>query len=102
MDKIHRGKLNNWQVHTLTVDMDQVIQVYPKMKDVKVLQIVTGTITDDTSGKLRDYDHCRTSLVVNIDRENSVLTTLNSEYSLGVEGNDTVPDLGNDVLTLFY
>ena len=104
MNKIHRGKFNNWQVHTLSVDelRDQLNEIYPELVDVKVLQVITGTITDDTSGKLNDYDHCRSSFVINIDRENGKLETLNSVYDLGLEGNDVIPDLGNGVLSVFY
>ena len=102
MDKIYKGKLHNWQVHTLVYDMDKITQLYPELEG-KELSVVTGTVTDDPTGKRSDYDHCRTSLVLTIDRENGKLVTLSSEYDLGLEGNDVVGgDLGNSVMTLFY
>ena len=103
MQKIHRGKLHNWQVHTLTFDKEMVDNIYPAMKDVEVYQVISGTITDDTTGKRNDYDHCRTSFVINIDRENSKLETLSSIYDLGLEGNDVLPkDMGNAIMNVFY
>jgi len=100
--KVNRGKLNNWQTHTIDYPEDVVVGMYPQLKG-KDFVIVTGSITDDPSGKRINNDHCRTSFVLTIDRENGILETLNSVYELGIEGGDVLGvDLGNGVLSLFY
>jgi len=100
--KTYRGKLNNWQTHTIKVPGDQISQYFPDLIG-KDLIIVTGYITDDPTNKRNDYDHCRTSFVLTIDRDRGILTTLNSTYELGKEGGDVLGgDMGNAILGLFY
>lgn len=107
--KPYRGILNNWQVHHLDFKREDVIALYPEMEDIKEFIVITGTITDDPTGKYKDGHHYRSSLVVDLDRDGHHLETLNSLLHLGEEGGDVVcnpitgeKDMGNDVLNLFY
>ena len=90
----------NWQTHRLTLEDETLRKV--KEEGCQPI-IVTGTIVEDPTGKFRPGWHFRSTLVKEIDRENGILVTRTKTYKLeGEEGTDIVPDLGNNVLSLFY
>jgi hypothetical protein len=97
--KVFRGTIKDWTVHNLSVAEKQIHSKYGEGKPM----IITGTVFGDPTGRRRDGDHVRTSIVVKLDRDNKSLETLNSIYNLsGKEGSDVVPPLGDAVLALFY
>lgn len=97
----HTKVIRDWQVHKLSFTKAQINKVYPGM-DLQPM-VVTGTIVEDPSGKLKPGNHTRTSLVKKLDRKTKTLITKNSIYKLeGKEGNDVMPNLGDAVLNIFY
>lgn len=98
MKKIYRGKLNNWVIHNITLPESE-IEKYPSSLKGKQLRVITGIITEDNSGKLDDYDFCRTSFILTLDEKEGMIETLNSIYSLG-EKNEKGIDCGNDCIYL--
>ena len=101
MKKKYGGVITNWQVHNLTFTKKQLEQVHPGKKTKPM--VITGTITEDPTGRFEVGHHVRTSLVVKLDRKKGRVETLNTVYDLrGEEGKDVLPDLKNGVLQIFY
>jgi hypothetical protein len=106
------GTIDNWQLHNLSYTQEQLEEAYPN-ENLKPM-VFTGTVVEDAVGRWKKGNHMRSSLIVNIDRENGVIETRNTMYKVLEEGGDTVsedmadllqkdtPDLGNDVLGIFY
>ena len=42
------------------------------------------------------------SYICSIDREKGIIETMNTIYKVIDEGNDELPDLGNNILDVFY
>ena len=110
--KIYRGTIENWQLHTLDFDINDVYNLYPqtyeyglKKDDIKV---ITGNIYNDPSERWNDGDHYRSSIILKLNRDINRVITLNTILTLGKEGVTVCnvftgePDMGNDVLNLFY
>ena len=99
-----KSVITNWQTHTLSLSegtLNEVLRTFPDLKD-KPIMVFTGTIVKKYYGHLNEGDHTRSSLILKIDRDRGLIKTRNSIYKVINEGNDVVPDLGNNVLNLFY
>lgn len=95
------GIITNWQVHTLSSTKEQIDKVYPG-QNAKPL-VVTGTVVEDPIGRWKPGFHMKTSLVVKLDRKKGTVETLNTIYKLtGKEGGDVLPNLGDNIRSLFY
>ncbi|MCK5312749.1 MAG: hypothetical protein KAJ62_11600 [Desulfobacteraceae bacterium] len=100
------GQIRNWQLHHLTVDdsiKEQFIKINPEV-DANNVMILTGTVVDDPTGRWRPGHHFRSTFIVNLDRKNNTVETLNTIYHVDpdTENMDVMPDLGNEVLKIFY
>lgn len=95
------GTIKNWQIHTLSLTEEQLNKMYPGEKTKPM--IISGTVVEDPLGRWQSGYHMRTSLVVNLDRKANKVETLNTIYKLeGIEGNDVIPDLGDNIVNIFY
>lgn len=95
------GIIKDWQVHTLSLTEEQLNKAYPGQKAKPM--IISGTVVEDPVGRWEPGNHMRTSLIVNLDKKEGTVETLNTIYKLtGKEGNDVLPNLGNAILNVFY
>ncbi len=99
MDKKYGGVVTNWQIHDLKFVTDAIENVYPGTGAQSM--VFTGTIVKD-SPKWPDGYHMRSSLIVDINEDRTVIETLNTIYHMENEGNDILPELGNAVLNITY
>ena len=101
MRKKDGGTIRDWQIHKLTISQEAIEEMYPGQKAKPM--IISGTVVEDKLGRWRPGDHMRTSLVCKLNREKGYVETLNTRYKLkGKENNDVLPNLGNNVLDIFY
>lgn len=101
--KKNGGKITNWQLHHLTLDdkhKEKLKKVYPEIKIEPM--VFTGTVVKDVIGRWEPGFHMRSTLIVSLDREKGIIETVNTLYKVINEGNDIFPDIGNDVLKIFY
>jgi len=107
------GTIDNWQTHTLSIKQETIDKVYPGENLTPM--VFTGTnVSENGVGKWMAGNHMRSSLIVNIDRENGVIETRNTIYKVLTEGGDETstdmaeilgkdgPDLGDAVMGIFY
>jgi len=95
------GTIKNWQIHTLSLTEEQLNKAYPGQKAKPM--IISGTVVEDPVGRWEPGNHMRTSLIVNLDKKEGTVETLNTIYKLtGKECNDVLPNLGNAILNIFY
>ena len=100
------GNITYWQIHNIIVpeeDEDDFIKAFPELEGKKV-QMFTGTVVDEPTGRWNPGDHMRSTYIVEFDRETGTVETLNTIYHLDMktEGLDSFPDLGNKVLFIYY
>lgn len=92
--------INHWRLHHLSFSQKQINAIYPNEKFMPL--IFTGYIVNDVKGRWSKGDHMRSSLILKYDKETGMVYTRNSVYLLtGIE-DDVLPDMGNNVLKLFY
>ena len=101
------GQISHWQIHNLDLTdvlTEELKKVYPDICYDPNPMIVTGTVVDDPSGRWQPGHHFRSSYIVKIDREAHTIETQNTiyHYDPDTEGQDSMPDLGNGVLGVFY
>jgi len=106
MDKKDGGKIKNWQLHHLKYDeslREEFETIEPRV-DFDNIMMVTGTVVNEPTGRWKPGNHFRSSMIINIDREENIIETLNTIYHFDpeTEGQDRMPDLGNGVLGIFY
>jgi len=95
------GIIENWQIHNLSLTEEQINKAYPGQKAKPM--IISGTVIEDPIGRWKPGNHMRTSLIVNLDKKEGTVETLNTIYKLtGKEGKDVLPNLGNAILNVFY
>jgi hypothetical protein len=92
--------IEHWRLHHLTFDQKEIDKIYPNEKLMPLM--FTGNVVNDVKGRWVKGDHMRSSLIIKYDKETGIVHTRNSKYLLmGIE-DDVLPDMGNDVLKLFY
>jgi len=107
-EKKDGGKIKNWQLHHLTFEEGQqesFNKIYPELKEHDIEPMMfTGTIVEDPVGRWESGWHMRSSLIVKLDRKEGIIETLNTIYhvDMDTENQDSMPDLGNGVLEIFY
>jgi len=105
MAKKDGGIVKNWQLHILyddEVSAKKAKDVHPNM-GVDKLMVFTGTVVDDPTGRWLPGYHMRSTLVLNHDTETGIVETLNTMYKLeGPGDNDVIPDMGKEVMNIFY
>ena len=95
------GVIKDWQIHTLSFTEEQIDRVYPG-KNAKPF-VITGTVVEDPLDRWKPGFHMKTSFIVKLDRKKGIVETLNTIYKLiGKEGNDVLPNLGDNIVNLFY
>lgn len=97
--KTFRGTIRNWQLHTLSDNLDLLKSYHPEATTDKIYMI-TGTIVEDPTGRRKPGDHTRTSVVVKL--SDNHVETANSFYNLQDKGGDIFNDLGMKVAAIFY
>lgn len=99
------GIIEKWQLHHLSVPEGYEGDFKERFPDVIFPPIMfTGTVKEDPTGRWESGFHMRSTYIVNLDRETGICETQNTIYKLDMktEGQDTLKDLGNDVLKIFY
>jgi len=101
------GTIKNWQLHHLTIPGGEENQkLFAEYNPTAMLDpgpiMFSGTVVDDPAGRWRPGFHMRSSYIVSIDREKGIIETQNTVYRVIEEGGDVLPDLGNDILKIFY
>ena len=101
------GLLKDWQLHTFAIgEVAQEIKDREKLNGhnitTDVIYVMTGTVVEDPTGRWDIGDSVRSSIIVNIDRENNVVETFNTMYNVINEGNGAIPDLGADIAFMFF
>jgi hypothetical protein len=97
--------IRNWQLHHLTVPTKskKLLQKrYPNALLDPGPMIFTGTVVNDSAGRWAKGFHMRSSLITSINRKKGIIKTQNTVYNVVDEGGDVFPDIGNDVLKIFY
>ncbi len=108
MEKKNGGKIKNWQLHHLTLSEGQeesFNKMYPELKDAGLKPMMfTGTVVEDPLKRWKVGWHMRSSLIIKIDRKEGIIETLNTIYEVDMktENQDSLPDLGNNALDIFY
>ena len=101
MAKKYTGIIKDWQVHTLSLTKKEIDKVYPGKTILPM--IISGTVVKDNKGRWPPGYNMQTSLVCRLDRKKGEVETLNSLYKLeGKENNDVIPNLGTNILNIFY
>lgn len=100
------GLIRNWQLHRITVPKkgrSQFKSVFPTV-DINNVLVVTGTVVNEPTGRWNPGDHFRSTYIVKLDRKNKTIETCNTIYHFdpNTEKQDSMPDLGNNVLNIFY
>ena len=101
------GLIRNWQLHHLTLPAiegfeAQFIATFPSvLLDPGPLKF-SGTVVEDSAGRYKPGWHMISSYICSIDRERGVIETINTIYKVIAEGNDELPDMGNDILNVLY
>ncbi len=101
------GLIRNWQLHHLTLPNvkgleNKFLTTFPGvLLDPGPLKF-SGTVVEDTAGRYEPGWHMISSYICSIDRKRGVIETLNSIYMVIDEGNDELPDMGNDILNITY
>ncbi len=101
------GLIRNWQLHHLILPdieglEDNFLATFPGvLLDPGPLKF-SGTVVEDSAGRYEPGWHMISSYICSIDRERGVIETLNSIYMVIDEGNDELPDMGNDILNISY
>ncbi len=98
-------KIKNYQIHNITVPkagIEMFKEMFPSV--IYPPMILTGTVKEDVSGRWQIGNHMRSTYITVLDRQNNIIETMNSIYEINPEeeGKDVVPQMGNDVLNLFY
>lgn len=94
MSKKYGGKIINWQLHTLSQELDKTNPLHANI-EIDKLMLFTGIVEEDPTGRWEPGYHMRSSLIVNFDKEKGRIETLNTIYDvIGEEGD---PFLGGDV-----
>ena len=106
------GTIDNYQIHNLSCTQEDIEKIYPG-QNAKPM-VFTGTVVKSPSGKLNKYNHMRSSLIVEINREKGIIETRNTMYKILNEGNDQVSDnmskmlgketsdCGDAIMSIFY
>lgn len=104
MSKKFGGTIKNWQLHTLLQgeeNMKKAREHFPEIKTDKVYKM-SGTVVEDPLGRWEAGFHMISSMIVNIDREEGIVETINTIYKVQDEGNDALGDMGPDISRIFY
>ena len=101
------GTIKNWQLHTIVKadDEEKMMKMRELAPDIMTenAYIFTGTVVEDPTGRFEDGWSFKSSVVVNIDRENGIIETRNSIYKVQDEGNDyTGGDLGPAAMGIYF
>ncbi len=104
VDKIFRGTITAWQLHHLSVPQEVLDELTAQLNQERILPlIITGTVLNDSSGRMEPGWHMRTSPLTMLDETEGYCESRTSIYRLdGENGNDVMPDLSDGVLTIFY
>ncbi|MES9964552.1 MAG: hypothetical protein ABW116_13535 [Candidatus Sedimenticola sp. 20ELBAFRAG] len=102
--KVFRGTITGWQLHHLSMPQEKLDQLMKEREEEKILPlIITGTVKEDPSGRMEVGWHMRTSPLTFLSEEEGYCETRFSVYRLeGSNGSDIMPDMGDQVLGLFY
>jgi len=101
------GLIRNWQLHHLTLPdiegfEEQFLTTFPSaLLDPGPLKF-SGTVVEDSAGRYKPGWHMISSYICSIDRVRGVIETMNTIYKVIDEGNDELPDMGNDILNVLY
>ncbi len=69
-----------------------------------ILVAAAGNVVDDPTGRWQPGFHMRSTYIISLNRKTGRVETLNTVYDLDMktEGQDSMPDLGNKALGIFY
>lgn len=97
------GIIKNWQFHRLSVTKEYANEKYNL--DIKTDQVMmfSGTVVEDFTGRWQPGYHMRSSIIIDYDPETGMCETKNTLYILqGEENADCLPDLGDNILKVYY
>ena len=101
------GLIRNWQLHRLILPdikgfEEKFLVAFPGvLLDPGPLKF-SGTVIEDSAGRYKPGWHMISSYICSIDRERGVIETMNTVYKVIDEGDDELPDMGNNILNVFY
>lgn len=95
------GILTGWQFHTLSVTPEKARELGVDVKTEKVMKM-SATVVEDRLGRWEPGDHMTSSIIINFDEENMIVETRNTIYHLEGEAGDSLPDLGDGIMAIFY
>ena len=97
--------IKNWQIHNIVVPKKH-IKLFKDRFPTALLKpgplLFTGTVIEDSKGRWNTGDHMRSTYISSINRKTGIIKTQNTTYKVLKEGNDIFPDIGNDILKIFY
>jgi len=100
-DKKDGGIIDHWQLHKLSYSIDELCELgYDIQMDAGY--ILTGTVLEDPTGRWEVGFHMRSSMIVAFDLNKRIVETQNTIYKLGENKGDVIPDLGDNVGSIFY
>lgn len=101
------GLIRNWQIHHLILPdiegfEEEFSATFPgALLDPGPLKF-SGTVVEDSAGRYKPGWHMISSYICSIDRKRGIIETMNTIYKVIDEGNDELPDMGNNILNVFY
>lgn len=98
-DKKYGGFISDWTIHNFDVS-DEVKQLYEN-SGVKP-QIMTGVVKEDPLGRWEIGWEMKSSLIVNVDRENGIVETMNTIYKVDLDSEHPENDLGNLAASIYF
>ena len=99
------GTIKNWQMHHIPLTKDETKLFSEHFTDVLMPPMLfTGTVVHDPIGRWQPGYHMKSTYIVSFDRKTGIIETCNTMYKLDMEteGMDVMPDLGRNVLSIFY
>jgi hypothetical protein len=101
------GLIRSWQLHHLILPdieglEEKFLETFPGVLLDPGPMKFSGTVIEDSAGRYKPGWHMISSYICSIDRKRGVIETMNTIYKVIDEGNDELPDMGNDILNVFY
>jgi len=99
-DKKFGGTIENWTLNKLTITKEKLKELRPDIV-VDEAMILSGYVVEDPLGRWQPGFHMRSSIIIDIDRENGIIETENTIYH--VQGEEKPEnDMGDSILRVFY
>ena len=107
MAKKFGGTIKNWQLHTIVKGGTERFELLKEEFGDELMEdnmyIFTGTVVEDPLGRWQVGWSMRSSYVLNVDRENGIIETVNTIYKVEHEGDSYIDgDIGPAAASIYF